>query len=399
MLHIVLVLLKIIGILLASILGLLIFLILLVLFVPIRYGIRADNLNELRAEGKVSWLFRLLYIRITYLDEQLIIRLRLFGKIFYDSSNPRDKKQSPKKRMTKPPQKPAKRLVEKKEAKEYKEADVKKEAEEYKETVVKKVAEEEALVKKEAEDIKSENIALHPESRVENTEAAKERKQNKGEFNSAEIIAWPGRYEEIKLREPELKAAEIPSSYTNDDFDFEYDLNEDELEEPKKSIFARIKEFYLKIREFFLNIRNRLRNLLDNIRKLWHKAQELIGKWDKIKEFLNEDDNKKALSKSFVTIKRILKHVRPTRLKAEVEFGTGDPCTTGQALGVLAVFYSFYGKSVRIIPNFEEEILKGNLDCAGRIRLFTLLIIGIQLVLDKNFRNLLKNFKTLKEDL
>ncbi len=377
MLHIVLVLLKIIGILLASILGLLIFLILLVLFVPIRYGIRADNLNELRAEGKVSWLFRLLYIRVTYLDEQLIIRLRLFGKIFYDSSNPREKKQSPKKRMTKPPQKPAKRLVEKKEAKEYKEA------EEYKETVV----------KKEAEDIKSENIALHPESRVENTEAAKERKQNKGELNSAEIIAWPGKYE----REPELKAAEIPSSYTSDDF--EYDLNEDELEEPKKSIFARIKEFFLKIREFFLNIRNRLRNLLDNIRKLWHKAQELIGKWDKIKEFLNEDDNKKALSKSFVTIKRILKHVRPTRLKAEVEFGTGDPCTTGQALGVLAVFYSFYGKSVRIIPNFEEEILKGNLDCAGRIRLFTLLIIGIQLVLDKNFRNLLKNFKTLKEDL
>lgn len=377
MLHIVLVLLKIIGILLASILGLLIFLILLVLFVPIRYGIRADNLNELRAEGKVSWLFRLLYIRVTYLDEQLIIRLRLFGKIFYDSSNPREKKQSPKKRMTKPPQKPAKRLVEKKEAKEYKEA------EEYKETVV----------KKEAEDIKSENIALHPESRVENTEAAKERKQNKGELNSAEIIAWPGKYE----REPELKAAEIPSSYTSDDF--EYDLNEDELEEPKKSIFARIKEFFLKIREFFLNIRNRLRNLLDNIRKLWHKAQELIGKWDKIKEFLNEDDNKKALSKSFVTIKRILKHVRPTRLKAEVEFGTGDPCTTGQALGVLAVFYSFYGKSVRIIPNFEEEILKGNLDCAGRIRLFTLLIIGIQLVWDKNFRNLLKNFKTLKEDL
>ena len=377
MLHIVLVLLKIIGILLASILGLLIFLILLVLFVPIRYGIRADNLNELRAEGKVSWLFRLLYIRVTYLDEQLIIRLRLFGKIFYDSSNPREKKQRPKKRMTKPPQKPAKRLVEKKEAKEYKEA------EEYKETVV----------KKEAEDIKSENIALHPESRVENTEAAKERKQNKGELNSAEIIAWPGKYE----REPELKAAEIPSSYTSDDF--EYDLNEDELEEPKKSIFARIKEFFLKIREFFLNIRNRLRNLLDNIRKLWHKAQELIGKWDKIKEFLNEDDNKKALSKSFVTIKRILKHVRPTRLKAEVEFGTGDPCTTGQALGVLAVFYSFYGKSVRIIPNFEEEILKGNLDCAGRIRLFTLLIIGIQLVLDKNFRNLLKNFKTLKEDL
>ncbi len=97
MLHIVLVLLKIIGILLASILGLLIFLILLVLFVPIRYGIRADNLNELRAEGRVSWLFRLLYIRVTYLDEQLTIRLRLFGKIFYDSSNPREKKQSSKK--------------------------------------------------------------------------------------------------------------------------------------------------------------------------------------------------------------------------------------------------------------------------------------------------------------
>ena len=384
MLHIVLVLLKIIGILLASVLGLLIFLILLVLFVPIRYGIRADNLNELRAEGRVSWLFRLLYIRVTYLDEQLTIRLRLFGKIFYDSSNPKEKKQSSKKRMTKPPQKPVKRLVENKEAVDDKAAIKVKEA----------VKDREAVKDKEAVENKDKNISIPLEIRVEKTE---ETRQNQGEANNAEIITWPGRNEKKKLEEPELKAAEIPSGNTGDDFD--YDFNEDAVEEPKKSIFTRIKRFILKVREFFLSIRNRLRNLLDNIRKLWHKAQDLSGKWDKIKAFLKEDDNKKALSKSFVTIKRILKHVRPTRLKAEVEFGTGDPCTTGQALGVLAVFYSFCGKSARIIPNFEEEILKGNIDCAGRIRLFTLLIIGIQLVFDKNFRNLLKNFKTLKEDL
>lgn len=382
MLHIVLILLKIIGILLASILGLLIFLILLVLFVPIRYGIRADNLNELRAEGRVSWLFRLLYIRVTYLDEQLTIRLRLFGKIFYDSSNPREKKQSSKKGITKPPQKPVKRPVENKEAVEDKAATKAKEA----------LNDREAVKNKEALENKDRNITIPLESRVEKAE---ETRQNQGEVENAEIIIWPGSNEVKKLKEPELKAAEIPSSYTGDD----YDLNEDELEEPKMSIFARIKKFFLKVREFFLSIRNRLRNLLDNIRKLWQKAQDLGGKWDKIKAFLKEDDNKKALSKSFVTIKRILKHVRPTRLKLEVEFGTGDPCTTGQALGVLAVFYSLYGKSARIIPNFEEEILKGNIDCAGRIRLFTLLIIGIQLVFDKNFRNLLKNFKTLKEDL
>lgn len=382
MLHIVLVLLKIIGILLASILGLLIFLILLVLFVPIRYGIRADNLNELRAEGRVSWLFRLLYIRVTYLDEQLTIRLRLFGKIFYDSSNPREKKQSSKKGITKPPQKPVKKPVENKEAVEAKAVIKAKEA----------LKAREAVKNKEALENKDRNITIPLESRVEKAEGTR---QNQGEVENAEIITWPGSNEVKKLKEPELKAAEIPSSYTGDD----YDLNEDELEEPKISIFTRIKTFFLKVREFFLSVRNRLRNLLDNIRKLWHKAQDLGGKWDKIKEFLKEDDNKKALSKSFVTIKRILKHVRPTRLKLEVEFGTGDPCTTGQALGVLAVFYSLYGKSARIIPNFEEEILKGNIDCAGRIRLFTLLIIGIQLVFDKNFRNLLKNFKTLKEDL
>lgn len=390
MLHIVLVLLKIIGILLASILGLLIFLILLVLFVPIRYGIRADNLNDLRAEGRVSWLFRLLYIRVTYLDEQLTIRLRLFGKIFYDSSNPREKKQSSKKGITKPPQKPVKRPVENKEAVEDKAAIKAKEALKDKEALKAR----EAVKNEEALENKDRNITIPLESRVEKAE---ETRQNQGEAKNAEIITWPGSNEVKKLKEPELKAAEIPSSYTGDVFD--YDLNEDELEEPKVSIFARIKKFFFKVREFFLSIRNRLRNLLDNIRKLWHKAQDLGGKWDKIKAFLKDDDNKKALAKSFVTIKRILKHVRPTRLKLEVEFGTGDPCTTGQALGVLAVFYSLYGKSARIIPNFEEEILKGNIDCAGRIRLFTLLIIGIQLVFDKNFRNLLKNFKTLKEDL
>ncbi|MGB8454987.1 MAG: DUF2953 domain-containing protein [Anaerocolumna sp.] len=369
MLHIVLFLLKIIGIILASILGLLLFLILVVLLIPIRYRIDADNKEEIRADAKISWLLRIIYIRIIYSDNKMIIKLRLFGKIFYDSGKPKEKRKSKKtgnlKEIRKPPIKKSGTKTEK--------------------------------------NIKKQN-GLKP---AEITETQRELKSIGEVQIQKEITRTDNKtiIEADKTR-TDMKAAEISDSQGqikvehkngfSEDFDV---LGDDLLNEKQKSLFGGIKRFFHKIKEIFSKIKNWFHDIKNKILNLKETLLSISGKWIKIKAFLKEDENKNALSKSFTTIKRIVKHIRPTKLKLELEFGTGDPCSTGQALGVLAMFYGYYGKSMQVIPNFEEEILEGSLFCIGRIRLITLLIICIQLILNKNFRNLLKNFKTLKEDL
>ena len=95
----------------------------------------------------------------------------------------------------------------------------------------------------------------------------------------------------------------------------------------------------------------------------------------------------------------MLKALLPKKVEGTIWFGTGDPCTTGELTGALAVLYGFYGDKLHLYPDFTQAVFMGELFIAGRIRLFTFLRICITVVLDKNVRRLIKNIKNLKEDL
>lgn len=83
MLHILLMILKIIGIILLCILGLLLVIILCVLFVPIRYKGKAKINDEVVAKANISWLLHIVSIQILYKEEINFI-LKIFGIPFYN---------------------------------------------------------------------------------------------------------------------------------------------------------------------------------------------------------------------------------------------------------------------------------------------------------------------------
>lgn len=90
MLHILLWILKFIGILLAVLVGILLLAIICVLFVPIRYTVKADGrlLGEeqaLHARVKISWLFHILNITFIY-PEAAYLRVRIFCFTVFNSS-------------------------------------------------------------------------------------------------------------------------------------------------------------------------------------------------------------------------------------------------------------------------------------------------------------------------
>lgn len=90
MLHILLCILKWIGIILLSILALVLLVLLAVLFVPLRYKVKGSYEEKPDAAVTVSWLLHLIHVKVRYTDA-LFWQVRIFGIPFLDSR--REKKQ------------------------------------------------------------------------------------------------------------------------------------------------------------------------------------------------------------------------------------------------------------------------------------------------------------------
>ena len=75
---------------------------------------------------------------------------------------------------------------------------------------------------------------------------------------------------------------------------------------------------------------------------------------------------------------RLLKHICPRRIKGWVHFGTSDPALTGELLGGLSIFFAMCGQGVRVTPDFEREVLEGELEIKGHLWGIVLLILIIK---------------------
>ncbi len=104
------------------------------------------------------------------------------------------------------------------------------------------------------------------------------------------------------------------------------------------------------------------------------------------KELLRHPRTKCAYQLAKRELFKLLLKIKPKVLKGNLIFGTGDPATTGEILGVVAAFYGLYPTELQIIPDFEEKRLEGHLQAKGRIRLIHVLISAILLLKDKNIR-------------
>lgn len=164
----------------------------------------------------------------------------------------------------------------------------------------------------------------------------------------------------------------------------------------KETVFQKISS---KIKNVINKIKSFFRKIMDKIRAIFESIAEIKRKGGLILDFIRDEINKEGFHLTYGSIRKFLKHILPRKLKANIIYGTGDPCSTGQILGALSILYSIYGDKLTIIPDFENQRFEGNAMARGRIRLVTILIIVIKLILDKRFRQLRNNVRLLKEAL
>lgn len=78
MLHIILLILKILGLLILIILGVLLTVVLLVLLVPVRYQAEGYYDGKVKGKAKITWLLHILSVTVQY-EEEVLAAVRIFG--------------------------------------------------------------------------------------------------------------------------------------------------------------------------------------------------------------------------------------------------------------------------------------------------------------------------------
>lgn len=333
MLHILLLILKWIGIVLAVFLLLVLLLINLGLFVPIRYRADASCQNDietLEAEFELSWMWKLFFLTACWKKGKADMKIRIGWKYLFS---------------------------EEKEGKSEEKIEV---PEEKEENDLQKEKEEQKFLKEQKESLPPEktNRSL-PENNVQEQAEKRECHQEKTESGID-------------------KEEEEKESFTAD--------RRKAGGRKKKPLWDRMKE---KISEWIESCKSFWRKILA-------MRRNFRGKKEQIESFLTDASHRRAFCSLKREVRRFLGHVSPKDVKIVGKIGLEDPYMTGQALAVLGMLFPFLGENTVIVPDFENKVLEGSVHIEGKIHNFRMLAILWRLIKDRDVRKIIIDIKKLK---
>ena len=135
--------------------------------------------------------------------------------------------------------------------------------------------------------------------------------------------------------------------------------------------------------------------IMDGLEKLENFFTKLREKKEAFLAFYNETHNHQWFTAFWHRLKKLLLRILPRADRLYLHFGFEDPATTGQVLGGLSILYPICGEKMELCPEFNEEILEGEVKCHGRIRPVSLVIFAVKSFLNKQFFSMVKQFKVL----
>ena len=341
MLHIILLILKIIGIILLGILGILLLSVCCALFVPLRYRIEVfreegeDN-PPFVVRAKVTWLLHLINVLICY-PADVYVRVRIFVFTLFRIPE-----------------------AEKKQTKDMSEGKQK---------------------RKEKNKARKNEKAAGGEIAQVNAEQAAGQDESSGDYEEAAALEVPARTDRPEpvegpqiAEETEPEPAGFPGKWFH------------KIRQKICSLLRRIRQFLEKLKTAVENIRYTIRRMCDKIESVSDTIQYY-------KEVLESDAFRHSweLCKGQAGI--LLKALKPDKFEADLIVGTGDPASTGDILAVYGMLYPFWGTHVRIAGDFERQHLEGYVFIKGKIRAFTFLRVAWKVYRNKDIRTLIKLFK------
>ena len=179
---------------------------------------------------------------------------------------------------------------------------------------------------------------------------------------------------------------------------------EQEPDAPKKSILERFFGRIEYLPEKLLNLASRLLQtafrllelpfrLLEKLEQKIQAGRRLKRKWESVKKFFRSKMFREALLHAKKEVLYFLKKAAPKKVTGTVRFGFNDPALTGETLGILGMIYGKLPKDLAIQPDFEQEILQGDVRMKGSFQAVTAAGIALRLFRDQNLRKTIRHFK------
>ena len=179
---------------------------------------------------------------------------------------------------------------------------------------------------------------------------------------------------------------------------------EQEPDAPKKSILERFFGRIEYLPEKLLNLVSRLLQtafrllelpfrLLEKLEQKIQAGRRLKRKWESVKKFFRSKMFREALLHAKKEVLYFLKKAAPKKVTGTVRFGFDDPALTGETLGILGMIYGKLPKDLSVQPDFEQEILWGDVRMKGSFQAVTAAGIALRLFRDQNLRKTIRHFK------
>lgn len=223
-------------------------------------------------------------------------------------------------------------------------------------------------------------------------------------LNSEEDVVWEDSHEvnhEVDNQDERIKKIEAkkPAEIEEQVPSQKRDESVKQVEDVKKEAPER-KKFFEKISAWFEWILQRIKTIREKIKytfdKICDTIKSMLEKKDKLAAFITDEIHKSALAAALKEIHRILKFLKPKKLKADIHFGFEDPSITGYVLALSSMIYPFIGEHTDIQPDFEHKILEGNVIIAGKIRMLYFAISAWNLIWNKHVRTTFKHIRKFK---
>jgi len=127
----------------------------------------------------------------------------------------------------------------------------------------------------------------------------------------------------------------------------------------------------------------------DKLKKIKEKKDAIINLW-------NDEQTIQCKNLAVQEFLYILKHMKPDKIKGYLHFGFEDPALTGYGMALYGMMIPVWGDFLHVEPEFDKQVLQGNIWIKGKLRTVHFIKSGLKLFLSKDIRKLITQVKALK---
>ena len=200
-----------------------------------------------------------------------------------------------------------------------------------------------------------------------------------------EVYSEPGEYSRAETEEEASDSPGYEDYPSVEPEDRQFLLEDSEFEEPVLEPLIRLGR----------RIDSMAKTVVSKFKDLSEKFASLKKKKDGYTKLVHNVRTKEAMRVFKVELIKVLKHLKPTKLKGQIIYGADDPATTGERLGYMSLLFPLYYDNIDITPDFSEARLEGDLFMKGRIRLGTIGWSVLKVIWNKNVKITIARLKKI----